>query len=179
MKIIQKSIRWKTAIENVEYPYNAIALGKKISGERSGMVDASVIPVEWMACEDRWNTKVHCSLSVDKLMGFRFSEIWLNCQRKSNSCCDHEILLISKYILQKTISWKGIEKILDIAPRASTCKCTCVHTCTYAYTTRKHTCPTYLYMKILLWTKQRYKSTHAMIQFIQDVQERTNNRDTK
>lgn len=39
------------------------------------MVDASVTPVEWMACEDRRNSKVHWSVSVAKLMSFRFREL--------------------------------------------------------------------------------------------------------
>lgn len=30
----------------MDYPYNAIVLEEKIAGERSGMVDASVTPVE-------------------------------------------------------------------------------------------------------------------------------------
>lgn len=68
------------------------------------MVDASVTPVECTACEDRWNTEVHCSVSVAKWMSFRFSETRLNCQRKSNSCCDHKNVANIKIYSIKTIS---------------------------------------------------------------------------
>lgn len=70
---------------------------------------ASVSPMEWAACEDRWNTRALWSASLAKLVSIMFSEIRLNCQRILALWPQNVASYIKTYSI-KTVRWKTIEE---------------------------------------------------------------------